>query len=467
MMKKLFNLSFLMLFISAGLFFRCDKPRGFDDDSPRKKAFITVLSGNNQVGSGGERLADPIVVGLTNSASQPLANINLRFIVVEGEGKIIGGFLVPTGKDGRVEIDWQIGPGYNGIEVRVLGEEYEANPGYIFAAGENPTGIHQTRTIASLEKVKPNLYTITFFGDYSEILDTVNRRFTRQPQDFATAPGKQDNHCSLFSALGNPGNYFFGRSYDNPYGWNCITLLARYNPPDGYASLALSRTKEYGFDLGTEIESLHFYNKISLFEAAFYTPDGINEHGVCAGCAGVRGLRFEPDPNKKSIWITLLVREILDHAGSVDEAVKIAQQYNVFDNTLSTLATHFLVADASGRSVVLELYDGVLQVIPNEESWQVATNSPIYNVPLSERKANCWRYPIIYDSLEAAGGAINRELGLHILEQIVFKPPGTQWSSLYNLNNKTITFALDCDFRKIFHYSLHYSLPMPPGTFQN
>lgn len=104
--------------------------------------------------------------------------------------------------------------------------------------------------------------------------------------------------------------------------------------------------------------------------------------------------------------------------------------------------------------VVLELYDGVLQVTPNQEPWQVATNSPIYNVPISQRKADCWRYPRIYDSLESAEGNINWEDGMNILERIVFYPPGTQWSSLYDLIDKKIIFALDCNFETFFHFSL-------------
>jgi hypothetical protein len=317
--------------------------------------------------------------------------------------------------------------------------------------GNELSGVDTLRTINSLVKLDNALYTMTVYGDYSEILGEVNKKFVDPLIDKRDPAIPVDNHCSLFSAFGNPGTFLLGRSFDNPAGWRCLTLLVRTNPPNGYRSLALVRMRDFGYELGTPFDLLTLEEKLSLLEAPFHPPDGINEHGVVAGLANVRTLSFTPDPEKESIWITLLVRKILDHAANVDEAVDIAIQHNICCPTSRSLGVHVLVADPSGHSVILELYGGQLRVIPNSRPWQVLTNSPVYNVPIEMQRIACWRFDTIYGQLESAQGSISTNDTENFLNQVGNEY--TQWSAIYNMSRKEIVLFVDYDFNKPYYFT--------------
>jgi len=166
---------------------------------------------------------------------------------------------------------------------------------------------------------------MSFYGDHTDFVNDANTLFLGRLGDVSSIKYS----CSLFSVFGNPNMYLFGRSFDNPSGWQCLTLLGEYHPPNGYKSLAFSRMQDYGYQFGTEIEKLTKTKKMRIFESAGHVPDGINECGVVAGLANVRECDFRPDTNKDYIWITVLVRKILDNASNIQEAIEIANQYNI------------------------------------------------------------------------------------------------------------------------------------------
>lgn len=429
----------------------CSTADSSPEETALSPALISILSGNGQTGQGGRELDDPVIIRVTDETQLPLPDIQVSYSVVEGYGHVIGAPIVFTDQQGLLEVHWMVGAGYNGIEVRLTTQTYEAKPAYLYAIAENPSGLFMTRSIASLEQLDEKLYTMTFFGDFSEILEQINNRIIDSK---STISGRDQNRqCSIFASIGTSQPYFFGRSYDNPTGWDCLILVCRCHPSDGYASLTLSRMKDYGFEPGTDFDHTSFQTKKNLFEALYYTPDGINEHGVSAACAGVPLLKFDPVESNKWIWITGFVREVLDHARNIEEAIDIASRHNIFDHSLNTLETHFLIADASGRSVILEVFDRALRIIPNDRPWQVATNSPVYDLPVEEQIENCYRFRLIFNQLLSLGGDIQWEQGMDILETVKFDPPGTQWSSLYNLTNRTMHIALNCNFEKFYHFS--------------
>lgn len=425
---------------------------GCSSPSDISRARILVISGNNQSGTGDQILPLPIVIEITDMSGLPLSGIEADFRVVEGTGRITGSPSHSTDQEGRIQINWQISSGYNGIEISLDDPNSQSSPAYIWATGENPRGIFKTASIATLEQIDEKLYSITIYGDYSEVLEEVNNRFVNNaasPREIS--PPKQ---CSLFSAFGDSRPYFMGRSYDNPVGWNCLTLVLRTSSPDGHSTISLNRMRDYGFHPNTDFNQVPFIEKTRIFEAVFFTPDGINEHGVSAGCAGVEVQHFIPDPGKQSIWLTYLIRKIIDHTRNIDEVVKLVRKYNIFESSLDSCATHFLAADSSGRSLILELDNGEWQVSLNDRPYQVITNSPSFNVPIDSQIAACWRFEIIYPALEEAQGNISLDEAMNILERIKFAPPGTQWSSLYNLNQKKMSIALNCNFDYIYHFTL-------------
>ncbi len=98
----------------------------------------------------------------------------------------------------------------------------------------------------------------------------------------------------------------------------------------------------------------------------------MNEVGLVVGMAAVPPGNMRPDPGKETIGSLGIIREMLDHAANVDEAVAILQSYNVDMEGGPPL--HYLMADRSGRAVLVEFYQGEVVLMPNEDPWHQATN---------------------------------------------------------------------------------------------
>ncbi|MBU1099367.1 MAG: linear amide C-N hydrolase [Bacteroidetes bacterium] len=412
-------------------------------------ATILIISGDDQSGNSGDLLAAPIIIQVINSLDSPINNAEISCEIVEGLGEITPSNNFITDSEGKVSLNWRIGQNYNSIKVSLSHPYYEAMPIHLYASSSNPEGVSTIRSINSLEQMGENFYKMSFYGDYSEYLDVTNSRFRITNSTANSTSPKTDYSCSLFSAFGNSEAALYGRSFDNQTGWHCLTLLMEYYPPGKYKSLSLMRLQDIDFEIGTDLKNSSMDTKKRLFEALYHTPDGINEHGVVAGLANVQLRSFSPDPTKKSIWITILVREILDNARNVEEAIAISQQYNICCPNRNTLTVHVMVADPSGNSAILEMYDGEMRVIRNSDPWQVITNSPSYNISILQQKIACNRFMQIYNSLESVNGNITQVDAMNILSGIGWT--STEWSAVYDMTNKTIELAIDYNFNNLYH----------------
>jgi hypothetical protein len=304
------------------------------------------------------------------------------------------------------------------------------------------------KTLKSLQKID-DLYMITYYGDYSERLDTINRRILTEEFSSVTKLEKETVECSLFAAFGNPDNLIYARNFDNP---DCAVLVGYYDPSDGYASIGFSRLNDLGFNKDEDPTDLPIEKRKLLLNSVFFTPDGMNECGVAVALAALKGVKTNIDKKRKSIFVTCLVREILDHAKDIDEAVEICRKYNVFDNNETTVSHHLLIADPSGKSVIAEYNSGEWKAMPNKKPWQVTTNSPLYNVSEEDRKRACWRYKRASDLLELANGDVDWRAGMNILRRVSVK--GTQWSTICDMKRKEIFISLYRDYEDIKKVSI-------------
>lgn len=305
----------------------------------------------------------------------------------------------------------------------------------------NTSEADSIRTLKSLQKVD-DLFMMTYYGDYDLLLDGMNERIIKYGTQAVKRLEGEGGGCSMFAALGDL--ILYGRNFDNP---DCGALVSMYCPSDGFASIGFSRMNDFGFDENEDPTLLPLNKRQLLLNAPFFTPDGMNECGVAVALAALRSTRIRLDENKKSLFITCLVREILDHARNIDESVSIIKKYNVFDNDINTVSHHLLISDASGRSVIVEYSDGEWRVMSNEKSWQVITNSPLYNVSEESRKSDCWRYKKLDEKLGKVNGNIMWEEGMELLESVSVK--GTQWSTICDLKRREIYISLYRDFNRI------------------
>jgi hypothetical protein len=198
-------------------------PQNPQDPVEPADAVITVVSGNGQSGHGGSVLDAPIIVKVTGLDENPVPGVSVEFDVVEGDGAVPGGSSSISDADGQASIQWIIGSGYNGIEVGISDESYQAPSVYVYATGEHPTGLHVTRTIASLRRVEGYLYAMRFYGDYSN--DLAGQRSSLGSSSHQPLFPSDPFHCSLFSLFGDSNSYLLGRNFDNPSGWRCLTLM--------------------------------------------------------------------------------------------------------------------------------------------------------------------------------------------------------------------------------------------------
>ncbi|KXB41332.1 carcinine hydrolase/isopenicillin-N N-acyltransferase family protein [Amygdalobacter nucleatus] len=83
-------------------------------------------------------------------------------------------------------------------------------------------------------------------------------------------------------------------------------------------------------------EPLQLKKKINLLAAAYTPLDGINEKGLSVGiCMTYQGpgkkgnIATDQQTDKKDITSTILLRLMLDKAATVDEAIQIAQSYDM------------------------------------------------------------------------------------------------------------------------------------------
>jgi hypothetical protein len=254
--------------------------------------------------------------------------------------------------------------------------------------------------------------------------------------------------CSLFAALDDPDNRLYGRNFDWEYS---PALLLYTEPSDGYDSVSMVDIAYFGFDgdKAHSVAGLPLAERQSLLSAPLWPFDGMNEAGLVVGMAAVPAGNMRPDPGKETIGSLGVIREMLDHAADVDEAVAILESYNVDMEGGPPL--HYLVADCSGRAVLVEFYRGQTVIMPNENPWHQATNFLRASTGDSAQ-GHCRRYDRIHETLSAAGGRLDRQEAMDLLASVA--QPNTQWSVVYNASDGTIDVVMGRDYASPHSFQL-------------
>jgi len=274
----------------------------------------------------------------------------------------------------------------------------------------------EVATLSSLEQVDDYpLYTMRYYGPY---------------QQRASAIEREGWACSLFAALGDADNLLYGRNFDWRYS---PAVLLFTDPPDGYASVSMVDIAYLGFDgdRALTLKDLPLIERRSLLNAPFWPFDGMNERGLVVGMAAVPPGDMQPDPNKETVDSLGIIREMLDYASNVDEAATIMQSYNVDMGGGPPL--HYLLADRSGRAILVEFYQGQVVVIPNENdaAWHLATNFLRASVE-GDAEGQCWRYDTLRQRLAEAQGGFTAPEAVDLLAEVA--QGGTQWSVVYGIS---------------------------------
>jgi hypothetical protein len=315
------------------------------------------------------------------------------------------------------------------------------------APSSPPTGTAQpgsltdaeTTTLSSLKKVDGYpLYTMHYSAPFD--LETLHSA-TISPLDRVGSestshrPPANPWACSLFAALGDPENSLYGRNFDWEYS---PALLLFKDSPGAYASVSMVDLAYFGFsgDQAINLLKLPLEERRPLLRTPSMPFDGMNEHGLVVAMAAVQLEVMTFDPDKETIDSIGVMREMLDRALDVDEALDILGRYNI---RMNGPALHYLLADRSGKAVLVEFYKGVMHVIPNLQPWHIATNFITASVE-GDPAGTCWRYDTISRRLDQTGGKPSIQEALDLLAQV--SQDITQWSVVYDMSNRAVNVVV-------------------------
>ena len=159
----------------------------------------------------------------------------------------------------------------------------------------------------------------------------------------------------------------------------------------------------------------------------------------------------QDDPGKKTVYHPVLMRMILDTCASVDEAVRLTQQVNV-QSSMPDSDYHILVADRSGKSVILEWVHNRLNVVETNH----ATN---YFITREDHYGTGYeRDDLLKAALAKYKDCMSAKAAEHLLALVSQdrhenRHEGfTQWSAVYNFVQGTLKLFVHMDYDRCYEY---------------
>jgi Acyl-coenzyme A:6-aminopenicillanic acid acyl-transferase len=310
-----------------------------------------------------------------------------------------------------------------------------------------PDGLtpEEAATLASLTKVDAYpLYSMTYQSSYRPAATQWPGAAVPAMKEGVRSPAWA---CSLFAALGDAKNRLYGRNFD----WRFSPALLLYlDPPDGYASVSLVDMEYFGFGDGSQdLTTLPLARRRALLGAPSMPFDGMNEAGLAVGMAAVPEADERHDPDKPSIGSLAVIREILDHAGRMDDAVAILSRYNIDWEGGPPL--HYLVADRFGGAALVEYNGGRMEIIANHGPWNAATNFTVSD-HREDPAGQCERYDALVERLVRDAGTLTPADAMNLLSAV--SQPETQWSAVYNLSVGHVNIVMGRQYRRVHGFSL-------------
>lgn len=312
--------------------------------------------------------------------------------------------------------------------------------------GEAPsTEIDVGRVLDSIVRVRDGLYLMTIEGDCSDLLLDEN-------QDMLDDPliNDRSRHCSGFSASGGEAA-LMGCNWDNENVGSIVATL--YHPTEGYSSMFFFRTIELGFGKDIDIAEIESHAiGAQLLRAPYYAMDGVNEHGLMVAVAGDPTTTVGPLEGKELVSISFVIRKLLDQTRTVDEAIEMVQDYVPFLLDGSTLASHLLVADVAGGSVVLEYDHDQWLVTRGDGTWQAMSTKRIHGTSDENLRESCWRYDTMCGTLGSVEGRMDWTGCMGLLQDLEQK--GTTWSIVFAPAGRELHFSVYKDWDTVYHLAM-------------
>ena len=299
------------------------------------------------------------------------------------------------------------------------------------------------------------VYSMSYYGD--DCFEEYLLRGARSLQDYCSFIDtalirKRENQicynnfgCGAFVAQNVNSDILFARNMD----CECaIPMLLHLNEDSSYRFLSLVNMAFLDWDERT-YDSLEIDSKLTL--AAAYSPsDGINEYGFAVAILTDKAAAYPKQNDKITLFDMTLPRLLLSKARTVEEAIYYTEKYNLF---YDVAPLHYMVADTSGHSTVIEFVDGKMVVTKAENKYQVVTNFTLYGNPTKTGFGKD-RYENMQNTLDKQGGIISEEDALELLKSNVI-PGDEQWSVVYNLTKKTLSVTFSGEYEHVHRFKMY------------
>ena len=321
--------------------------------------------------------------------------------------------------------------------------------------------IHTIRTILSLRKrTDYPMYSMTYYGDYAfddllkigmakdeDLMNFIQNRFT---QKVAFDPNSPRGGCTAFLAQDTNGDFLYGRNYDFP---PTPSVVVKTKPKHGYASVSIVDMMALGYTREKLPSGLS--GKLPLLATPYLPFDGLNEKGLAVAILQVPETTLPHDSDKITLNTTAALRLMLDKAATVEEAIALISQYNVYFSL--NVYCHYFISDKTGKSVILEYWDGKMRVTEEKIASNFYACSGLALQEEHESPNPQRRYEIAEETLVKTNGILDmteaakllQDLGIYYKEHNIL-----QWSVIYNLSALKGMAFTGRDMSKPYHFSL-------------
>jgi len=250
--------------------------------------------------------------------------------------------------------------------------------------------------------------------------------------------------CTTFTFKTPDGQIIYGRNFDFPSGL-------------GHVHLNYRGVEKFSFVAPPEKPTswISKYGSVTFNQNGRELPyGGMNEAGLIIEQMFHQEAKY-PEPDSRAGLTELQwIQYQLDNCATVDEVLKTDAFLRISKNSVATL--HFLVADAQGNSAVVEYIDGAMRTYSGSALPYSALANCSYETSLDyvEKKTanpaqafagwtenSSGRFKTAAEMIEKVKSVVNNpvEYAFEILTA-VSQTPGTQWSIVYDITNKTIEY---------------------------
>ena len=197
-----------------------------------------------------------------------------------------------------------------------------------------------------------------------------------------------------------------------------------------------------------------------VFSLTHWAVDGVNERGLSINSAtnGEEYFWQEPYPGQPAVFSGHMARIVMDTCATVDEALRLIGSVRVwFPNE----GLHWLIADASGRAVVVEFdLNRRMAVLDRPAPYELMTNTALQKGDAYVSGA-CVRFHTAQPRLEAglSGPADMLDLMRSIRPTGAY-PYRTLWTTIVDLGER----SLEAHYRLEYERPYRYVLAAPRGS---